>query len=79
MPDPNKRPMPPASPEDVRSSDIDKSRGRGTEYDERANAFSSVYVKEAQSHDKVQIETRKSDMEGIIIFVRSLFVVVDHG
>lgn len=40
------------------------------EYDERAAKFWSVYVEEAESHDKALIETWKDDMEGIIIFVR---------
>jgi Family of unknown function (DUF6535) len=44
------------------------------EYDERATKLWSVYVEEAESHDKALIETWKDDMEGIIIFVR----VVSH-
>jgi len=40
------------------------------EYDERAAKFWSVYVAEAESHDKALVETWKDDMEGIIIFVR---------
>jgi hypothetical protein len=40
------------------------------EYDERAAKFWSVYVEEAESHDKALVETWKDDMEGIIIFVR---------
>jgi len=42
------------------------------EYDERAAKFWSVYVEEAESHDKALIETWKDDMEGIIVFVRLL-------
>ncbi|KAI9507935.1 hypothetical protein F5148DRAFT_1200689 [Russula earlei] len=38
------------------------------EYDERAANFWSVYVGEAESHDKALVETWKDDMEGIIIF-----------
>ncbi|KAI0265689.1 hypothetical protein BC834DRAFT_843543 [Gloeopeniophorella convolvens] len=38
------------------------------EYDERAVKFWSVYVDEAENHDKALIETWKDDMEGIIIF-----------
>ncbi|KAI0312355.1 hypothetical protein OF83DRAFT_1286945 [Amylostereum chailletii] len=38
------------------------------DYDERAANFWSVYVTEAESHDKALIETWKEDMEGIIIF-----------
>jgi len=41
------------------------------EYDERAAKFWSVYVDEAESHDKALVETWKDDMEGILIFVRS--------
>ena len=49
-----------------------ESHDRDTdEYDERAAKFWSVYVQEAESHDKALIETWKDDMEGIIIFVRS--------
>jgi len=40
------------------------------EYDERAAQFWSVYVEEAESHDKALVETWKDDMEGILIFVR---------
>lgn len=40
------------------------------DYDERAAKFWSVYVEEAESYDKAQVETWKDDMEGIIIFVR---------
>ena len=39
------------------------------EYDERAAKLWSVYVEEAESHDKALVETWKDDMEGIIIFV----------
>jgi hypothetical protein len=42
------------------------------EYDERATKLWSVYMEEAESHDKALIETWKDDMEGIIIFVRVL-------
>ncbi|KAI0056825.1 hypothetical protein BV25DRAFT_1536384 [Artomyces pyxidatus] len=38
------------------------------EYDERAAKLWSVYVEEAESHDKALIETWKDDMEAIIIF-----------
>jgi hypothetical protein len=40
------------------------------EYDERAAKFWSVYVEEAENHDKALVETWKDDMEGILIFVR---------
>jgi hypothetical protein len=43
------------------------------EYDERAAKFWSVYMDEAESHDKALVETWKDDMEGIIIFVRIPF------
>lgn len=67
---------PPASPEDVQPHNNSRvvpaeSHDRDTdEYDERAAKFWSVYVQEAESHDKALIETWKDDMEGIIIFVR---------
>ena len=49
-----------------------ESHDRDTdEYDEGAAKLWSVYVQEAESHDKALIETWKDDMEGIIIFVRS--------
>lgn len=69
----------PASPEDAQP--VNDNRGGAVpaeshdrdmdEYDERATKFWSVYVQEAESHDKALIETWKDDMEGIIIFVRS--------
>ncbi|KAI9461309.1 hypothetical protein BJY52DRAFT_220923 [Lactarius psammicola] len=73
MSDPNQRPVPTARPEGAQSLD-DNPVPTGShlrnahEYDERATEFWSVYVKEAQSHDKALIETWKEDMEGIIIF-----------
>ena len=39
------------------------------DYDARASPLWSVYMKEAESHDKALIETWKDDMEGVIIFV----------
>ena len=67
---------PSAGPEDVQPPSDSHvapadSHDRDTdEYDERAAKFWSVYVQEAESHDKALIETWKDDMEGIIIFVR---------
>ncbi len=48
------------------------------EYDERAVKFWSVYVEEAESHDKALIESWKDDMEGIIIFVCFYFFFYSH-
>lgn len=64
----------PTSPEDVQPLNDSRvvpaeSHDRDMdEYDERATKFWSVYVQEAESHDKALIETWKDDMEGIIIF-----------
>ncbi|KAA1477635.1 hypothetical protein DENSPDRAFT_616924 [Dentipellis sp. KUC8613] len=41
---------------------------KAQDYDERAANLWSVYVQEAESHDRALIETWKDDMEGIIIF-----------
>ncbi len=74
--DTDEKPALPASPEDVQPLNDSRvvpaeSHDRDTdEYDERATKFWSVYVQEAESHDKALIETWKDDMEGIIIFVR---------
>ncbi|THH13693.1 hypothetical protein EW146_g6555 [Bondarzewia mesenterica] len=38
------------------------------DYDARPSPLWSVYMKEAESHDKALIETWKDDMEGVIIF-----------
>ncbi|KAI9443588.1 hypothetical protein H4582DRAFT_1208323 [Lactarius indigo] len=65
---------PPANPEGVQPLNDScavpaESHDRDTdEYDERATKFWSVYVEEAESHDKALIGTWKDDMEGIIIF-----------
>jgi len=40
------------------------------EYDERATKFWSVYIEEAENHNKALVETWKDDMKGILIFVR---------
>lgn len=68
-------PAPPASPgvaQPLNNSPVVPTESHDTdEYDERAAKFWSVYIQEAESHDKALIETWKDDMEGIIIFVRS--------
>jgi len=51
-------------------NDIHDTHHDAEDYDERASKFWSVYVEEAESYDKAQVETWKDDMEGIIIFVR---------
>ncbi|KAI0049017.1 hypothetical protein FA95DRAFT_1557285 [Auriscalpium vulgare] len=56
----------PALPTHVSSSDAHQEDPQ--EYDERATKLWSVYVEEAESHDRALIETWKDDMEGIIIF-----------
>jgi hypothetical protein len=38
-----------------------------------ANALWTLYGKEAKSHDEARIQTLKDDMDGVLIFVRSLF------
>ncbi|KAI0263245.1 hypothetical protein BC834DRAFT_1042990 [Gloeopeniophorella convolvens] len=66
---------PPASdhgdshPADARAVTVHVEPGDAAQdYDERAAKFWSVYVDEAESHDKALIETWKDDMEGVIIF-----------
>ncbi|TFY60290.1 hypothetical protein EVG20_g7473 [Dentipellis fragilis] len=50
------------------SSSNENISQRAQDYDERAANLWSVYVQEAESHDRALIETWKDDMEGIIIF-----------
>ncbi|KAI0261952.1 hypothetical protein BC834DRAFT_1043705 [Gloeopeniophorella convolvens] len=81
--DTSEKPAPPTDSEGgeahAREADLGPSdarivfnEGRETdeahEYDERAVKFWSVYVDEAESHDKALIETWKDDMESVIIF-----------
>jgi len=46
------------------------------DFDGSANALWSLYGKEAESHDKSQIQTLKEDMDGVLIFVRLHFVIL---
>ncbi|TFY79950.1 hypothetical protein EWM64_g4057 [Hericium alpestre] len=54
----------PAGDANHEESHVNKAK----DYDERAGNLWSVYVQEAESHDRALIETWKDDMEGIIIF-----------
>jgi hypothetical protein len=36
----------------------------------------AVYVSEAEKYDKALVETWKSDMEGLLIFVRNIFIEI---
>jgi hypothetical protein len=40
-------------------------------YDDPSSKIWSVYISEASVHDKALVESRKSDMDGILIFVRT--------
>jgi hypothetical protein len=46
------------------------------DFDGSANALWTLYGKEAKSHDKSQIQNLKEDMDGVLIFVRLLFVIL---
>ena len=39
------------------------------DFDDNANAFWSLHMKEAKSHDEARIESIKDDMDGVLIFV----------
>jgi len=39
------------------------------DFDDGANDLWSLYGKEARSHDEVQIQALKEDMDGVLIFV----------
>jgi hypothetical protein len=43
------------------------------DFDGSANALWTLYGKEAKSNDEAQIQSLKDDMDGVLIFVRSLF------
>lgn len=46
------------------------------DFDSSANALWTLYGKEAESHDKSQIQTLKEDMDGVLIFVRLHFGIL---
>jgi len=46
------------------------------DFDGCANALWTLYGKEAESHDISQIQPLKEDMDGVLIFVRSHFVIL---
>ncbi|KAJ7930606.1 hypothetical protein B0H13DRAFT_2532944, partial [Mycena leptocephala] len=39
----------------------------------------AVYVSEAEKYDKALVETWKSDMEGLLIFVRNVFIAISRN
>ncbi len=43
------------------------------DFDDSANTFWSLHMKEARGRDKARIESLKDDMEGILLFVRVIF------
>ena len=43
------------------------------DFDDSANAFWSLHMKEAKSHDEARIQSLKDDMDGVLIFVRVIF------
>jgi len=43
------------------------------DFDHDANAFWSLHMKEAKSHDEARIQSLKDDMDGVLIFVRVIF------
>jgi Family of unknown function (DUF6535) len=44
--------------------------GHTNNYDDPSSKIWSVYVGEADAHDKTLVESWKADMDGILIFVR---------
>ena len=42
------------------------------DFEGSANALWTIYGKEAKSHDEARIHTLKDDMDGVLIFVRSI-------
>jgi len=52
---------------------IRTSHSDGDNYDDPSSKLWSVYVSEALQYDKALIESWKGDMDGILIFVRSIF------
>jgi hypothetical protein len=55
----------------------------GTELDHEEDAAAAklwaVYVSEAEKYDKALVETWKSDMEGLLIFVRNVFIAISQS
>ena len=52
-----------------RSNDPSKMPPVIGDFDDNANAFWSLHMKEAKSHDEARIESIKDDMDGVLIFV----------
>jgi hypothetical protein len=71
---------PPDMESDVSSSPTRSQQPReNDDFDERSAEFWAVYVREARSHDEASIGTWKDDMEGIIIFVRFQYELVNNS
>ena len=51
------------------SSDTSEMPPMIGDFDDNANAFWSLHMKEAKSHDEARIESIKDDMDGVLIFV----------
>lgn len=45
------------------------SHGQTSNYDDPSSKIWSVYVAEADMHDKTLVESWKADMDGILIYV----------
>ena len=56
----------------MRNPSHEEPSERRQDFDEDANDLWSLYGKEAKSHDEARIETLKDDMDGVLIFVRSM-------
>jgi len=49
------------------------SQERHKDFDNSANSLWSLYTKEVKSLDEVRIQSLKDDMDGILLFVCTLF------
>jgi hypothetical protein len=54
----------------VISAEAVNGHGPTNNYDDPSSKIWSVYVGEADGHDKTLVESWKADMDGILIFVR---------
>lgn len=51
----------------------DKKMEADNDFGDSANPLWSLYGKEAKRHDETAVQTIKDDMDGVLIFVRSIY------
>jgi hypothetical protein len=63
-----------ASSDGVRRETVIQMQNNATNnYEDPSDKIWSVYISEAERYDKMLVESWKQDMDGILIFVRTVF------